>query len=64
MTSAPDYEMRCASCGTRMFSGRGPELVAEQMPCPRCQGTVELVTHDIPTGSFDVIAGDPLWLRP
>lgn len=56
--------MRCASCGTRMFSGRGPELVAEQMPCPRCQGTVELVTHDIPTGSFDVIAGDPLWLRP
>jgi hypothetical protein len=37
-----DYEMRCVDCATRMFSSRGPELVAARFACPRCRGDVEL----------------------
>jgi hypothetical protein len=38
-----DREMRCRDCGRRLFSSRAPELVEHAMPCPECDGVLELV---------------------
>jgi DNA-directed RNA polymerase subunit RPC12/RpoP len=48
MSSEYDYEMRCMQCGSRMFSSRGPELIAEKLRCPRCRGSVELAGSEAP----------------
>jgi predicted RNA-binding Zn-ribbon protein involved in translation (DUF1610 family) len=40
---APDREMRCTDCGTRVFSSRAPALVASNHACPRCRGTMTIV---------------------
>lgn len=48
---APDREMRCADCGTRVFSSRAPALVASNHACPRCLGPMTIVPLP-PTRTF------------
>ena len=42
-TPTGDREMRCESCGVRMFTSQAPDLVAAGYRCPRCLGRPQLV---------------------
>jgi hypothetical protein len=38
-----DRELRCLTCGCRMFSADGPRLLASGMCCSHCSGPLELI---------------------
>jgi hypothetical protein len=40
---APDRELRCLGCGSRMFSSDAPALLASGMRCSLCLGDFVLV---------------------
>jgi hypothetical protein len=58
--SPPDREMRCVGCGTRVFTSRAPELVANWVRCPRCKGALKLMPACEPVeDDATAVAADP-----
>jgi hypothetical protein len=41
--SVEDRELRCGTCGNRMFSSRAEELLDRGLRCSRCLGPLDLM---------------------